>query len=455
MANILLTNNGGTNYVNPPSVNIAITQGSGATAGTVTLTTVRADIRNPGLGYTLGDILLVSGGVATQSTNIQVTAINAEGQITQINIIAGGIYTAPPELVASTVLGGTGSGASVDLVMGVGSIAVATPGSAYALPPAVIITGDSTTPATAYANISAGTVTSVVVSHAGSGYTAVPTIELTLGSGATAEAVLMPSTVEQIQILDGGSGYTQTPLISILGGGGQGAAAQAVLDGETVVDVILTNAGSGYTSTPSISIEGNAQLAISIVPVAISEIVITDAGSNYIVEPAVTISGAATAVAQLASTGIAAVRIIDPGTNYTANPLIEFTPGSAQTTTPVYPITQVNRSFGIQQVVVTHSGDAYTSVPSVQFSATGMSGSGAQATAVLGSGTGTLGIVRYTASRDYWMVWQQCAPSNSLLVRPYTDQMNAIIKYFDDLGYTITRSTNPATGNTIEWVIKW
>ena len=455
VANALITNNGGTNYVNPPTVDLTITQGNSATAGTVTLTAVRADIRNPGLGYTLGDILLVSGGVATQSTNVQVTAINAQGQITQINTIVGGSYTTLPELVASTVLGGTGSGASVDLVMGVGSIAVAAPGVDYVIPPAVIITGDATTPASAYTNILAGTVTAVVISHAGSGYTQIPTVELTLGSGATAVAVLQASTVAPIQILDGGSGYTSVPLISIQGGGGTGAAAQAVLSGESVVDVILTNAGSGYTSSPSISIEGNAQLDISIVPVAVSEIVITDPGSNYIVEPTVTISGSATALAQLAATSVAAIRVTDQGVNYTANPLITLVPGAAQTTTPVYPITQANRSFGVQSVVVTHSGDAYTSVPSVQFSATGVSGSGAQATAILGSGTGTLGIVKYTASRDYWMVWQQCAPSNRLLMRPYADQMNAVIKYFDDLGYTITRSTNPVTGNTIEWVIKW
>jgi len=45
--------------------------------------------------------------------------------------------------------------------------------------------------------------------------------------------------------------------------------------------------------------------------------------------------------------------------------------------------------------------------------------------------------------------------SNSLIDRPYADQMNAVIKYFTDLGYTITRATNPDTGNTFVWVIKW
>jgi len=30
-----------------------------------------------------------------------------------------------------------------------------------------------------------------------------------------------------------------------------------------------------------------------------------------------------------------------------------------------------------------------------------------------------------------------------------------VIKYFTDLGYTINRYTNPITGDTIAWSVKW
>jgi len=39
--------------------------------------------------------------------------------------------------------------------------------------------------------------------------------------------------------------------------------------------------------------------------------------------------------------------------------------------------------------------------------------------------------------------------------RAKTDQMNQVISYFENLGYTISRLTNSATNKTFKWVISY
>jgi hypothetical protein len=64
-------------------------------------------------------------------------------------------------------------------------------------------------------------------------------------------------------------------------------------------------------------------------------------------------------------------------------------------------------------------------------------------------------ISLYPASKDYYAAWKGTTISNDLLTRPYVDRMDTVIAYFTDLGYVINRQTNPATGNTIQWSVKW
>ena len=81
-------------------------------------------------------------------------------------------------------------------------------------------------------------------------------------------------------------------------------------------------------------------------------------------------------------------------------------------------------------------------------------------TFVVGAGTGTanadLGLTAATntatnpTSVDYFDCWQGNATS-----RPKTDQMNQVILYFQQLGYTIERLKNTSTGKTLKWVISY
>ena len=71
------------------------------------------------------------------------------------------------------------------------------------------------------------------------------------------------------------------------------------------------------------------------------------------------------------------------------------------------------------------------------------------------SGSGTITASLYPPSQDYYNAWQNLPTSNSLLTRPYMDQIATIISYFTNLGYTIVQQTNPNTSNSFQWHLLW
>jgi hypothetical protein len=56
----------------------------------------------------------------------------------------------------------------------------------------------------------------------------------------------------------------------------------------------------------------------------------------------------------------------------------------------------------------------------------------------------------YLTAVEYFDVW-----AGTTADRPKTLQMDKVIKYFSDLGYTIDRKTNTSTNNTFNWVLAW
>lgn len=53
-------------------------------------------------------------------------------------------------------------------------------------------------------------------------------------------------------------------------------------------------------------------------------------------------------------------------------------------------------------------------------------------------------------ARLYFNAWQGITPDRAKEI-----QMNLVITYFTDLGYTIERKTNALTGDTFKWVVLW
>ncbi|MAI03877.1 MAG: hypothetical protein CMQ75_05075 [Gammaproteobacteria bacterium] len=79
-------------------------------------------------------------------------------------------------------------------------------------------------------------------------------------------------------------------------------------------------------------------------------------------------------------------------------------------------------------------------------------------TFVIGTGTANtdLGLTAATntatnpTSVDYFNVWE-----GNTADRPKTDQMNQVVLYFQNLGYTIQRIKNTSTNKTFKWAISY
>jgi hypothetical protein len=72
------------------------------------------------------------------------------------------------------------------------------------------------------------------------------------GTGAAGTATLTNGTVTSVAITAAGSGYNVSPIISITGGGGTGATAAATVSGGRVVAITMITGGIGYTTAPAI-----------------------------------------------------------------------------------------------------------------------------------------------------------------------------------------------------------
>lgn len=444
-------------YSTPPVVDV-ISNGSGAVIDFVTMQTVSATLVNGGSGYLVGDVLYISGGTASTSTQIQVQTVDSKGAVSSYNIINNGSYTALPVLFSNNTVGGTGSGASFNLSMGVLGLSMTQNGSGYLVPPLVVFTDPTAgggTGATGHCEITGGIVTSLFIDSVGSGYLAIPTVVITTGAGAIVDATLQPSTVASINAVFGGSDYTDAPQIQISGGGGSGATAVATVSGGVITSVTITNPGSGYTSSPDVIVAGNALLQATLTPVGIASLTVVNAGKNYVDVPQIKVQGVVVATASLTPTSILAVDVIQGGALYDVAPTLIWSIDANQVGNPILPITEVNLSYGIASVTITLPGDGYSSIPTISFSAPSVGGTVASAVAMLGIGSGTFSITQYLPGNDYYLVWQTQAPSDPRLTRVYTDQMAAVMAYFTNLGYTISQITNPNTGDTMSWSIQW
>jgi hypothetical protein len=191
----------------------------------------------------------------------------------------------------------------------------------------------------------------IVLTNGGSGYTTVPTVTISggSGSGATAVATIATPGVVSVNMVANGSQYALTTTVAFAGGGGTGAAATANVDPRGVLTINVTNGGS-YTSAPTVVFTGSGTGATATCNLAagvaqhIVSITITNAGSGYVTAPSISFTGGG-------GSGGAATCTVGNG--------------------------------AILSVTVTNEGSGYTSAPSVSFSNVG-SGTGASANATIG-----------------------------------------------------------------------
>ena len=157
----------------------------------------------------------------------------------------------------------TWDGTNLIFIGSVGLIGITNSGTGYTTVPTVQISAPNNANgvnALATAVISSGAITSIVLTEAGTGYTSAPTVTITGGSGTNATAIAgiitFATGTVSVTVTNGGSGYTNAAntTVTIAGGGGANAAAKAILAGGQVTQVIMTNPGSGYTNASNITV---------------------------------------------------------------------------------------------------------------------------------------------------------------------------------------------------------
>ena len=149
--------------------------------------------------------------------------------------------------------------------------------------------------------IQTGTVTSITVGNAGSGYTTTPAVSIAAptdpnGIQATAVARLSGGGVTGVTVSAGGSGYTTGSIVTFSAPtivGGVAATGEVEVTGGAITGITILTAGSGYATAPTVTVSGGTGFVAGTVTISsstVTGITITEAGTGYATAPAVTIA---------------------------------------------------------------------------------------------------------------------------------------------------------------------
>jgi hypothetical protein len=261
---------GGSGYTTPPTVVIPAPTGNypvQATAHAVLTAGVVTSIviDNPGSGYLTAPTATLTGGDGTGATAGAVT-LESGGAIDSIVIDNHGAgYTTA--MISFSGGGGSGAAATTGLDTSVAgaikAIEVTNAGYDYETAPTLtIVPGTSGgTGATATASLaSAGRVIAIDVTAAGELYSGTVTLTFTGGGGSGAAGTVVKQAagkLKSITLIAGGSGFRDDTVIDFIGGGGSGAAATATRGAcGKVVQVRLTKPGGPFVTPPPVRFVG-------------------------------------------------------------------------------------------------------------------------------------------------------------------------------------------------------
>lgn len=223
----IVIDNAGAGYKTAPTATLSGGDGTGATAGAVTLSTGGAIdsiiVDTHGTGYTAATVALTGGGGSGATATIGLDTLTA-GAIKKVEIVNPGIdYAAAPTLtIVPGTSGGTGATATAALSSAgrVTEVSITNPGELY---------------------------TSASIGFSGGG-----------GSGAAATAVLLAAgKIKSVDLLTQGNGFGDDTEISFTGGGGSGALATVSPSGcGEVVTATLTKPGGPFLVPPVVRFVG-------------------------------------------------------------------------------------------------------------------------------------------------------------------------------------------------------
>ncbi len=191
--------------------------------------------------------------------------------------------------------------------------------------------------------ITNGSVTSLTVTSAGTGYVPEDVVQFQFSGGGTDTgpelvAVLAVNTVQSVNVLAGGHNYVSGDPVVFTGGGGTGAAATATISGGAVTTIVMTSGGAKYTSPPVVSVTSTSGAGFTgaayLTAGSVASITVVSGGSNFTAIPTLSFSGgggsgaAGTVNLSGGSTGtISSVSLSSGGTNYTSPPAVIVSPG--------------------------------------------------------------------------------------------------------------------------------
>jgi hypothetical protein len=242
--------NPGAGYTEAPNVVIQAAPAGGVNATAVATVTTGAGgvasvtINSGGSGYTTLPSVTFSPPTTAGGITAQGVASVSVGAVSAVSITnPGSGYISPPSVSFS---GSGGASATAVLVLGsVNSITLTNAGAGYTSPPTVYITGGGanvTTTAVAITSLitfATGTV-AILVTSGGSGYTSAPAVTITgSGTNAAGTAILSGGSVTQVVMTNPGTGYTANTTMSFGAApmGGTTATGIAITNTDPIVDV--------------------------------------------------------------------------------------------------------------------------------------------------------------------------------------------------------------------------
>ncbi|HSL30664.1 MAG TPA: fibronectin type III domain-containing protein [Anaerolineales bacterium] len=238
---------------------------------------------------------------------------------------------------AQVVITGNGTGAMAEATIGAnGSITaiIVTKGGRGYSNARIDILGPGSGARARATIVRRGSVVEVTVNTPGTGYTA-PTVSFSGGGPGSGAAATAYGGVEQITLTNTGGGYTMPTVDFDMPNDPDGVQAQAHVEWDqatgVITAVVVDNPGSGYSSAPGVTIRNGTifaplplkeggQLATATSTLFIDEIVLDSFGANYNQTPSVTISDptgtGATATAFTDDGVITAITVDNPGSGY-------------------------------------------------------------------------------------------------------------------------------------------
>ena len=276
----------GSAYTAFPNITLSAPTTSGgvqATASVALMIANAATIQSGGTGYTLNDVVTLSGGTPSVAATFTVTAVSS-GVVTAVSSTNFGTYSVLPSNPVS-VTGGTGTGLTLNVTWAVGtSFTISNAGSGYVEQPTITFSSGS---ATAYATVGSGTIIRSL------GSTSTQSLDFYTPQGIT-------SSIPAMRIRDSAS--DSYPMVNNLSG-----LATFVAQGNSTASLGLASNGSGNVRFYTNGTTFTEQMRVSHTASAVNYVQVT--GSATTLFPNISAQGSDTNIGlTFASKGSQAIR---------------------------------------------------------------------------------------------------------------------------------------------------